>query len=247
MDKKDIEVILNALDKLIEVEKKLGRNNEADTLTNLLRSKLTEKKAIDPRATTGEIVDLTTTMISKVYGTDSSKYPEPIYKFIDVLGKITEKYEEGQGVVGIGGQKGEEKLVCEDPRKPGEITFEDLAGLEKEKEKVKISFIYPFIFRNLFRKRPKGIMFYGPPGTGKTMIVKASTAEISNVAFFSPLPGQLKGKYEGETEKNIENVFKCASQELNLNPDKYKFAIIFFDEFDSIVPVRSAENPGAER
>ena len=70
--------------------------------------------------------------------------------------------------------------------------------------------------------------------THNTMLARAATDEIEGAAFFAPSPGELKGKYEGETEKNIDQVFRCAQQIIEDPNSGYKFSIVFFDEFDSI-------------
>ncbi|MBI5072590.1 ATP-binding protein, partial [Candidatus Woesearchaeota archaeon] len=66
---------------------------------------------------------------------------------------------------------------------------------------------------------------YGPPGCGKSLIAEATAGE-ANVAFFHVKSSDLKGKYVGETEKNIANLFAEAK--------KYQPSIIFFDEFESL-------------
>ena len=75
--------------------------------------------------------------------------------------------------------------------------------------------------------------------THNTMLAKAATAELAGAAFFAPTPGELRGKYEGDTEKNIANVFRCAQETVDDEGNDYKFAIIFMDEFDSIASSRS--------
>ena len=135
------------------------------------------------------------------------------------------------------------------------LFFSGVAGLTKEKDLFKSSLIYPLIYPNLYPKASKGLLLYGPPGTGKTYIVKAAVNELQKidptvgVVFFSPSPGDLKGKYVGETEKRIEEIFTCASRaacESELGcPQKKKYqAIIFMDEFDAIGPDRSEDTTG---
>lgn len=83
--------------------------------------------------------------------------------------------------------------------------------------------------------------------THNTLLARAATAEIPGAAFFAPTPGTLKGKYVGETEKNIEAVFKCAAEIIGKpipgGPQKgvsnYRVAIIFIDEFDTLAGSRS--------
>ena len=137
-------------------------------------------------------------------------------------------------------------LDCRSPLTPGEITFADIAGLHDVKTQLEVNYIQPFVYPRLFPAIAKGILFYGVAGTGKTLLARAATAEIEGAAFFAPTPGELKGKYEGETEKNIDAVFKCAENLLEDPNAGYKFAIIFFDEFDSLGGLRE-NDPGMTR
>ncbi len=75
-------------------------------------------------------------------------------------------------------------------------------------------------------RKQKGLsmLFAGPPGTGKTM-----TAEAIAHAMGKPLMivnyAQLENMWVGETEKNVEKVFReSASQD----------AVLFFDEADAV-------------
>lgn len=137
-----------------------------------------------------------------------------------------------------------EIFACKDPLGPGDMKFSDIAGQEEVKNQLKINYILPATYKRLFPAIGKGILFYGPPGTGKTALARAATAEIQGAAFFAPGPGELKGKYEGETEKNIAATFACAEQ--ILDDGQYDFSIIFFDEFDSIAGKRG-DDPGMTR
>jgi transitional endoplasmic reticulum ATPase len=80
-------------------------------------------------------------------------------------------------------------------------------------------------------KPPKGILLFGPPGTGKTLVAQA-VANESNANFISIKGPQMLSKWVGESEKAIRETFKKARQ---VSP-----SIIFFDEIDSIAPMRSA-------
>lgn len=127
-----------------------------------------------------------------------------------------------------------EAFECKPPLTKHEITFKDIAGLGDVKTKLEVYYIQPFIYPLLFPTVAKGILFYGVPGGGKSLLAKAATAEINDAAFFGPTPGELRGKYEGETERNIDTVFKCGERILKDPNSEYKISIIFFDEFDSI-------------
>jgi len=135
------------------------------------------------------------------------------------------------------------------------IFFRDVAGLEKEKTLMENSLIYPLMYPNLYPKASKGLLIYGPPGTGKTYLVKAAVNALQKkdksigVLFFTPSPGDLKGKYVGEAEKRIEETFTCASRAACEHeyecPSKKKFiSIIFMDEMDAIGPNRDTDTTG---
>ncbi len=80
-------------------------------------------------------------------------------------------------------------------------------------------------------KIPKGIIFSGPPGNGKTTIAKV-IAKTAGLNFFSFSADQVISKWVGDSEKNLSNLFNAAN--------KYKPAIVFIDELDSIGRARSS-------
>ena len=88
---------------------------------------------------------------------------------------------------------------------------------------------YPDLFREANVKPPKGILLSGSPGTGKTLVAKALANE-SEVNFISVKGPELMSKYVGESERGVREVFRKAKQ---ASP-----CILFFDEFDSLVPER---------
>ncbi|MCJ7802066.1 MAG: AAA family ATPase, partial [Candidatus Marinimicrobia bacterium] len=133
------------------------------------------------------------------------------------------------------------------------IFFDDVAGLSKEKKILEYSLVYPLVYPNLYPKASKGILIYGPPGTGKTFLVKAAVNYLQLIApnvgvlFFAPSPGDLKGKFVGETEKRIEEVFRCASKAACKYEDACKkkyISIVFMDEMDAIGPNRDTDTTG---
>ena len=74
------------------------------------------------------------------------------------------------------------------------------------------------------KKKGLSLLFAGPPGTGKTMTAEAIAREIGKPLMIVNY-AQLENMWVGETEKNIEAVFKAAAE---------KQAVLFFDEADAV-------------
>jgi transitional endoplasmic reticulum ATPase len=124
------------------------------------------------------------------------------------------------------------------------VKWEDVGGLDDVKQKLLETVEWPLKYPDLFQeakvKPPKGILLSGPPGTGKTLVAKALANE-SEVNFISVKGPELMSKYIGESERGVREVFRKARQ---ASP-----CILFFDEFDSLVPERglAGESQATER
>ena len=67
------------------------------------------------------------------------------------------------------------------------ITFNDVAGLDEEKEELEevVDFLKdPRKYKEVGARIPKGILLVGPPGTGKTYVSRATAGE-AGVPFFT--------------------------------------------------------------
>ena len=113
------------------------------------------------------------------------------------------------------------------------ITYDDLGGLKNEvqkiREMVELPMRHPELFEKLGVEAPKGVLLYGPPGTGKTLIAKAVAGE-TNSHFISLSGPEIIGKYYGESEERLRDIFKQAEESAP--------SIVFIDEIDSIAPKR---------
>jgi transitional endoplasmic reticulum ATPase len=122
---------------------------------------------------------------------------------------------------------------------PPDVSWEDIGGLEEVKrqlqEAVEWPMRYPNLYNELGHKIPKGILLHGPSGTGKTMLAKA-VATGSEANFISVKGPELMSKWVGESEKGIREIFRKARQ---ASP-----CVIFFDEIDSIAPMRGGGAAG---
>jgi len=117
------------------------------------------------------------------------------------------------------------------------VSWNDIGGLENQKQQLKEMIEWPLKHKELFKEvgidAPKGILLYGPPGTGKTLLAKAVATE-SNANFISIKGPEIFNKWVGESEKKIRELFKKARQ---LAP-----SIIFFDEIDAITSTRTSND-----
>jgi transitional endoplasmic reticulum ATPase len=117
------------------------------------------------------------------------------------------------------------------------VTWSDLGGLGSLKQELIEAIEWPLKspekFGRMGIRPPKGILLYGPPGTGKTMIAQAVAYE-TNANFISVRGPQMLSKWVGESEKAIREIFRKARQ---VSP-----SIIFFDELDSIAPMRGMDD-----
>nr|MDO8108971.1 CDC48 family AAA ATPase [Candidatus Sigynarchaeota archaeon] len=113
------------------------------------------------------------------------------------------------------------------------VHWDMVGGLEKTKEELKEAVEWPLknpdAFKRMGIKPPKGILLFGPPGCGKTLLARAVATE-SEANFITVKGPELLSKWVGESEKAIREIFRKAR---SASP-----CIIFFDEFDSIVPQR---------
>lgn len=136
-----------------------------------------------------------------------------------------------------------EQVTCPTPLTDINVSFSDIAGIKTVKDQMMVNYVFPFVYSGLFPQLSKGTLLYGPPGTGKSSIAKAAVKEIPHSLFYAPSPATIKGKYLGETEKNIRGLFECAD---NASKDKkVKVAIIFIDEFEAIGGDRSKSEGAA--
>ncbi len=124
-----------------------------------------------------------------------------------------------------------------------DVKWDDVVGLEDCKQAIRESIVFPFLRPDLFKLGwPRGILVYGPPGCGKTMIAAATASEIDGY-FISVDAASIMSKWLGEGEKNVAKLFSSARKMLGSR----KPVIIFVDEIDSLLGIRSQEVGGEAR
>ncbi|MBA4451580.1 MAG: CDC48 family AAA ATPase [Nitrosopumilaceae archaeon] len=174
--------------------------------------------------TTGDTISLSTQMGSKVqFVITSTKPSKPVIvtdKTIFKLGPMTKAVDSSI------------------PR----VTYDELGGLKNEvqkiREMVELPMRHPELFEKIGVEAPKGVLLYGPPGTGKTLLAKAVAGE-TNAHFISLSGPEIMGKYYGESEERIREIFKQAEEN---SP-----SIVFIDEIDSIAPKRDEVSGEVEK
>ena len=134
---------------------------------------------------------------------------------------------------------GEKGKVYDDTERKTKIKFEDVAGLDEEKEEMVeiVEFLKkPEKFTKMGARVPKGVLLYGKPGTGKTLIAKAIAGE-ADVPFISMSGSEFIEMFAGLGASRVRKLFEKARK---LAP-----CIVFIDEIDAIGSRRTS-NSGAE-
>jgi len=116
------------------------------------------------------------------------------------------------------------------------ILWKDVGGLSYAKnvlsDNIITSINNPAKFSKMGIKPPKGVLLYGPPGCGKTLLARALAAECGTNMIL--VRGQdILSKWVGESEKAIREIFRKARSSAP--------CIIIFDEMDSLVKFKTAE------
>ena len=147
----------------------------------------------------------------------------------ETLDKLIVNDEDYQNALKEVTPSGMREVFIENP----DVSWEEVGGLESVKrelqEAVEWPMKYPMLYSKLGHRMPRGILLHGSSGTGKTLLAKAVATE-SEANFISVRGPELLSKWVGESERGIREIFRRARQ---ASP-----CVIFFDEIDSIAPVR---------
>lgn len=111
--------------------------------------------------------------------------------------------------------------------------FMDVAGMDKLKQLVNDGFIT--VLKNpecakAFGVRPPNMLLYGPSGCGKTFFAEKVAEEVG-ISFIKVVPDDLASHFVHGTQEKIGELFRKAEMQAPI--------ILFFDEFDAMVPQRS--------
>ena len=109
-----------------------------------------------------------------------------------------------------------------------------IAGMRELKAILERDVILPLEQPELYRqyrvKLPNGILLYGPPGCGKTYITQ-KLGHILGFQYCEIRPSDLGSIYVHGTQEKIGKLFRTAREKAP--------CLLFFDELDALLPVRS--------
>lgn len=139
----------------------------------------------------------------------------------------------GQNVKKAGQEAVEQKPVPEEKKKGN--GFSDIAGMSELKQMVTEGFINVLKNRECaeaYGIRPPAMLLYGPAGCGKTFFAEKMAEEVG-INFMKIVPDDLACTWVHGTQQKIGKLFREA--------EKNAPTLLFFDEFDAMVPRRSGE------
>lgn len=114
--------------------------------------------------------------------------------------------------------------------------FNDVAGMDDLKRLVTEGFVNVLKNRECaeaYGVTPPSLLFYGPAGCGKTFFAEKIAEEVG-IHFIKVIPDDLASTLVHGTQEKIGEVFRTAERKAP--------TIVFFDEFDAMVPHRTTDD-----
>lgn len=128
----------------------------------------------------------------------------------------------------------------ETPPKPNGGGLKDVAGMEHEKSLIREGLINVLQNMKLAKRYgivPPAILLFGPAGCGKTFFAEKVAEEVG-INFIKVNPDDIASQHIHGTQELIGDIFKKAEQK--------RPTILFFDEFDAMVPQRNSDDHGLQ-
>ena len=152
------------------------------------------------------------------------------------LRKLTTGQPTAKEEVKVPQREAEAQSPIKEPKKNGCHGFADVAGMDELKLMVKEGFIN--VLNNqecakAFGITPPSLLFYGPAGCGKTYFAEKIAEEVG-INFMKIEPDDLASTLVHGTQEKIGEVFRKAERKAP--------TLIFFDEFDAMVPQRTNDD-----
>lgn len=109
------------------------------------------------------------------------------------------------------------------------ITFQDVGGMEKLKDEIRMKIIHPLTHPEIYEAYGKkiggGILMYGPPGCGKTYLARATAGEVK-ASFLAVGINDVLDMWLGQSEHKLHELFDQARSN--------RPCVLFFDEVDAL-------------
>ncbi len=113
--------------------------------------------------------------------------------------------------------------------------FKDIAGMAELKETLRKQVIFVIQNKEIAEQYkifpPNGILLYGPPGCGKTYFAE-KFAEETGFNYMLVKASDVASSWQDGPQQKVNNMFEQAEKNAPI--------VLCFDEFDSVVPDRSA-------
>jgi transitional endoplasmic reticulum ATPase len=106
------------------------------------------------------------------------------------------------------------------------------------RELIQLPLKRPELLAMLGLEPTSGVLLVGPPGTGKTLTARAIAEELG-VNYIAIVGPEVMGKYYGEAEGRLRQIFEKASRSAP--------CIVFIDEIDSLAPARTSVEGEVEK
>ncbi|MEN9202265.1 MAG: AAA family ATPase [Thermostichus sp. DG_1_5_bins_95] len=211
---------VQSIEQLIELAQKLDEKKQSGELRTEIRIQSRPLGSSIPRS--GSIPPRRSSVQTATGGGDPSWSSEPQVQQTATPATSTPE------ATAMSGQRG--------PR------LKDVGGLKEQlqilREMVEIPLKRPELLAKLGLEPPRGVLLVGSPGTGKTLTARA-LAESLGVNYIAIVGPEIIGKYYGEAEARLRQVFEKAV--------KSAPCLVFIDEIDALVPNRAAVEGEVEK
>jgi transitional endoplasmic reticulum ATPase len=121
------------------------------------------------------------------------------------------------------------------------VDFSSVGGMHEKRQLMEEIVSWPIEQTELFNETntetPAGVVIEGPEGVGKTLLAEATAGEF-DVNFTRVNGASIFQKYVGESEEQIQDIFKTAKR---ASP-----VIIFFEQLDAVAGLGASDMSGAQ-